>query len=118
MQKKTAELLAADATLSGNGKNETLPLERLGFVPDVKSTIERIDRVREFRADPIHEFLYVLRVREGVFDIPLSITLDDEVAMEVFMELKEKMDRHASNARVGWDGGVQIQEEDETLTLT
>ena len=47
----------------------------------------------------------------------LSITLDDEVALEVFMELKEKMDRHASNARVGWDGGVQIQKEKEGSVL-
>ena len=117
VQKKTAELLAVDATLSGNGKSETVALERLGFVPDVKSTIEKIDRIRDFRGDPIHELFYVLRVREGAFDIPLSIALDDEVAMEVFMELKEKMDRHAANARVGWDDGVKIQEEREGSVL-
>ncbi|MFH1434085.1 MAG: VanW family protein [Pseudomonadota bacterium] len=117
VQKKTAELLAVEATLSGNGKSETVALERLGFVPDVKSTIEKIDRIRQFRGDPIHELLYVLRVREGSFDVPLSITLDDEVALEVFMELKEKMDRHAANARVGWEGGMKIQQEQEGSAL-
>jgi vancomycin resistance protein YoaR len=111
IQKKTAQFLSRTVTLRGNEQEVSLPLESLGFVPDVKGTMESIDRIREHRDDPIHELSYVLELRRGGFNVTPRILLDGEVAAEVLLELKDRLDRDPVNARIGWQDGVHVIEE-------
>lgn len=111
IQEKTAKLLSTSLTLSGNENIRSLPLESLGFVPDVKTTIEKIDRIREYRDDPIHEFQQVMQLRKGLFDVSLSILLDGEVAKESLIGLKDTMDTIPVNAKIGWNQGLQVIDE-------
>lgn len=111
IQKKTAQALSRKVTLSGNEQVLSLPLESLGFVPDVKATMESIDRIREHRDDPLHELDYVLEIRRGGFNVQPRILLDGDVAAEVLMELKETLDREPQSARIGWQDGIHVIEE-------
>jgi len=117
VEKKTADLLASNVTLEGNGRSVSLPLESLGFVPDVKATIEAVDRIRQRRDDPMEELQVALGLRRGEIGVQVKILLDAAVAEETLLGLKDRLDKPPVNARIGWQEGVAVIDDEPGMIL-
>ena len=117
VEKKTADLLARDVTLEGNGRSVSIPLESLGFVPDVKATIEAVDRIRQYRGNPMDELEHALSLRRGEIGVQVKILLDAAVAEETLLGLKDRLDKPPVDARIGWQEGAAVIDDEPGMIL-